>query len=204
MRMRRECRERYPRHQLQRKPLVNDHGMHHGTCVTHVPWCMSGSLTRGSGENVPSIPGACTTRNFTYLARGPWTTKNFLVINIHVLIITLHWLMMQCMMPHTWPVVFRKRCINKKLIRARISVSFVVANAFGGQSGSPMVDLDMELSLNVIRESREYSAKLLEIKFRMPLITDLKLSIIIFRSRKINSYWNKIKAYQKRKKKLFS
>ena len=44
--MRRECRERFPRHRLQRKPLVNDPGMHHGTCVTHVPWCMSGSLTR--------------------------------------------------------------------------------------------------------------------------------------------------------------
>ena len=31
-------------HRLQRKPLVSDPGMHHGTCVTHVPWCMSGSL----------------------------------------------------------------------------------------------------------------------------------------------------------------
>ena len=28
--------------QPQRKPLVSDPGMHHGTCVTHVPWCMSG------------------------------------------------------------------------------------------------------------------------------------------------------------------
>ena len=33
---------------------------------------MSGSLTRGGGENVPGIPGACATRNFTYLVRGPW------------------------------------------------------------------------------------------------------------------------------------
>ena len=40
--------------------------MHHGTCVTHVPWCMSGSLTRGGGENVPGIPGACATHNFAY------------------------------------------------------------------------------------------------------------------------------------------
>ena len=47
LRMRRECRERFPRHQLQRKPLVSNPGMHHGTCVTHVPWCMSGSLTCG-------------------------------------------------------------------------------------------------------------------------------------------------------------
>ena len=49
----------FPRRRFQRKPLVSDPGMHHGTCVTHVPWCMSGSLTRGDGENVPGIPGAC-------------------------------------------------------------------------------------------------------------------------------------------------
>ena len=49
----------FPRHRLQRKPLVNDPGMHHGTCVTHVPWCMSGSLAPSGGENVPGIPGAC-------------------------------------------------------------------------------------------------------------------------------------------------
>ena len=53
LRMRRECRERFPRHSLQGKPLVCDPGMHHGTCVTHVLWCMSGSLTLGDGENVP-------------------------------------------------------------------------------------------------------------------------------------------------------
>ena len=57
--MRRECRERLPHHRFQRKPLVSDPVMHHGTCVTHVPWCMSGSLTRGDGENVSGIPGAC-------------------------------------------------------------------------------------------------------------------------------------------------
>ena len=48
-----------PRRRFQRKLLVSDPGMHHGTCVTHVPWCMSGSLTCGDGENVPGIPGAC-------------------------------------------------------------------------------------------------------------------------------------------------
>ena len=68
LRMRRECWERFSHHRLQRKPLVSDPGMHRGTCVTHVSWCMPGSLTRGGGENVP---GACPTRNFTYLARGP-------------------------------------------------------------------------------------------------------------------------------------
>ena len=55
LRMHRECLGPFPRHRLQRKLLVS----------------MSGSLTRGGGENVPSIPGACTTRNVTYLARGP-------------------------------------------------------------------------------------------------------------------------------------
>ena len=81
-----------PHHRLQRKPLVSDPGMNHGTCVTHVPWCMSRSLTRGGEENVPGIPGACATRKFTYLARRPcsqlwvqptkaaWTTRTWSVI----------------------------------------------------------------------------------------------------------------------------
>ena len=67
-----ERQERFPHHQLQRKPLVCDPSMHHGTHVTHVPWCMSGSLTHGGGEHDPGIPGACATRNFTCLPRGPW------------------------------------------------------------------------------------------------------------------------------------
>ena len=49
----------FPHHRLQRKLLVSDPGMHHGTCVTHVPWCMPGSLICGGGENDPGIPGAC-------------------------------------------------------------------------------------------------------------------------------------------------
>ena len=70
--MRRECRERFPRHRLQRNPLVSDPTMHHGTCGTHVPWCMSGSQIHGGGENVLVIPGEWATRNFAYLARGPY------------------------------------------------------------------------------------------------------------------------------------
>ena len=42
LRMRRECRERFPP-----PPRVGDPDMHHGTCVTHVLWCMPGSLTSG-------------------------------------------------------------------------------------------------------------------------------------------------------------
>ena len=63
---------------LSPPPRVSDADMHHGTCVTHVPWCMPGSLTSGvffksvAENNVPGIPGACTTRNFTYLVRGRW------------------------------------------------------------------------------------------------------------------------------------
>ena len=70
--MHREYRERCPRHRLQRKPLVNDPGKYHGTCVTHEPLYMLGSLTRGGGDNVPGFPGACATPNLRYLVRGPW------------------------------------------------------------------------------------------------------------------------------------
>ena len=33
---------------------------------------LSVSFEIGVGENVPDIPGACATRNVTYLVRGPW------------------------------------------------------------------------------------------------------------------------------------
>ena len=48
--MRRQCRERFSRHQLQSKPLVSDLGMHHGSCVTHVSYCLSESLTAEGGK----------------------------------------------------------------------------------------------------------------------------------------------------------
>ena len=67
LRMRRECQERF-----SPPPRVSDHDMHQGTCVTHVSWCMPGSLTSGflwSWENVPGIPGTCATRNFAHLVR---------------------------------------------------------------------------------------------------------------------------------------
>ena len=69
----------FPRHRLQRKPQISDPGMHHVTCVTHVPWCMSGSLTRDGEGNVPGFPGACTTRNYTYLVRYPWLSIRVVV-----------------------------------------------------------------------------------------------------------------------------
>ena len=81
LRMRRECREHFPRHRLQMKPLVSGPGIHHGTCVKHVPRCMSGSLTCDCGENVPGIPGACANHNFPYLVRSPWRYTEMLFVS---------------------------------------------------------------------------------------------------------------------------
>ena len=63
---------------------VNDPDMHHGTCMTHMPWCMPGSLTRGlfwsrwRGKRSRQSR-ACATRNFTYLVRGPCIVVLFLI-----------------------------------------------------------------------------------------------------------------------------
>ena len=76
LRMRHECRELFPHHRLKRKPLVSGPGMHHDTCVTHVPCCMRRSLTHGSRENVSGIPDACAIHKFAYLAKGPWPDPN--------------------------------------------------------------------------------------------------------------------------------
>ena len=85
--MHREYRAHFPRHRLQRKSLVTDPGMPHGTCVMHVLWCMSGSLARDGGRNVHGIPGACTTRNYTYLVRDPWNIRT-LVVRVTALVVT--------------------------------------------------------------------------------------------------------------------
>ena len=79
LRMHRECRGRFPRPRLQRKPLVSDPG------VPHVPGCMSGLLTSVGGENVPGITGACATRNFTYLLRGSWASCDIHWYHVHPL-----------------------------------------------------------------------------------------------------------------------
>ena len=83
--MRRECRERFPRHRLQRKPLVGDPDMHHGTCVTHVPWCMSGLLTRGGGENDSGISGACTDPRFDVSGKRSVTPKSDIPHKLNIL-----------------------------------------------------------------------------------------------------------------------
>ena len=76
LRMRREYRERFPRH----------HGLAFPTCITARAsrTCRDARLDRllvvyfdaGGGENVPGIPGACANRNFTYLVRDPCLLTN--------------------------------------------------------------------------------------------------------------------------------
>ena len=73
--MRRECRERIPHHR----------GLAIPTCITarasrtcrDACWdrLLAVSLDIGGGDNVPGIPSACATRNFTYVVRGPWCSK---------------------------------------------------------------------------------------------------------------------------------
>ena len=51
-------------------------------CITarawpHVPWSMSGSLTRGGGENVPGIPGACAPAIFRIWQEAHWTSIRY-------------------------------------------------------------------------------------------------------------------------------
>ena len=80
----RECRERFHRHWLQRNPQFSDPAMHHGTCVTHVPWCTSGSLTCGGGENVPGIPGTSATNPQFYIS-GKWPMQPVIPDGIHLI-----------------------------------------------------------------------------------------------------------------------
>ena len=79
--MRRECRERFHRHS----------GLTIPTCImarasrTCCGACLDRKLAvsflwRLWRGNVPGIPGACTTRNFTYLVRGPWVGRSFSLI----------------------------------------------------------------------------------------------------------------------------
>ena len=121
------CRERFPGHRLQSKPLVSDPGMHHGTCVTHVPWCMSGSLTRGGGENLPGNPIACANRNFTNLVwrimrREPvkcfvWLTE-FIGSLVDTLTVSLH-------SPNGLPLGVVQETVGKILKTARILTGYV-------------------------------------------------------------------------------
>ena len=72
--MRRDCRERFPRHR----------GLAIPTCITARASRMCGDACRdrylavsfdvGGGESVLGIPDACPTRKCTYMARSPWSS----------------------------------------------------------------------------------------------------------------------------------
>ena len=53
-------------------PQISDSDMHHGTCVTHVPWCMPGSLTSGFPWNRCGENGAWATRNLPIWQEAHW------------------------------------------------------------------------------------------------------------------------------------
>ena len=138
--MRWEC-PFFSRHWFQRKPLVSDPGMHQGMCVTHVLWCMPGSLTRGGRENVPGILGACATHNFTYLVRGPWQslywmvtmTKRWLEFEIicHIFLIRSNTLGVSCPLSRVGSVTCwnRKHAISYTFNKLVVGVIWILAIA---------------------------------------------------------------------------
>ena len=88
--MRRECRERFPRHRLKGKLLVSDPDMHQSTYVTRVPWCISRSPTRGGGENVAGIPGASANPQTCVSGKRSMDNTVFNYCMIRLLICALH------------------------------------------------------------------------------------------------------------------
>ena len=79
---------------LSPPPQVRDPDMHHGTCVTHVPGCMSGSLISGflwsrlRGETFPAFPAhaqATILRIWQEAHAGlPWRIGQVYSINGHL------------------------------------------------------------------------------------------------------------------------
>ena len=127
LRMGRECRERFPRHRLQRIPLDNDPGMHHGMCVAHVPWCMSGSLTRGGGENVPGIPGA--TRNCAYLVRGLCDDDLYSTDELYKLYITVQYVVLSTELRWATVTLASWHILDRKLPSHQNSINAVIFRA---------------------------------------------------------------------------
>ena len=86
-----------PCRRFHRKPLVSDPGMHHGTCVTHVPWCMSGSLTCGDRGKCSRHSRRMRTRNFAYLARGPCSDREDIFVLHDGIIRSVTWTHSNCL-----------------------------------------------------------------------------------------------------------
>ena len=108
-------------------PRVSDIDMHHGTCVTHVPWCMPGSITNDFlwsrwREKRPGIPGACASRNFRYLVRGSLLCHLKHVWNKMTKVMhNLHWL--------NWrPYRLGVECIENDVLGKHPSIKMFTAN----------------------------------------------------------------------------
>ena len=80
-------------------PLVSDPDMHHGTCVTHVPWCMPGSLTsrfllsRRRGKTFPAFPAHAQPAILRIWQEAHWITTvyiMFIYVTLHTIYTNIH------------------------------------------------------------------------------------------------------------------
>ena len=82
----------FSRRRLQRKPLVSDPGMRHARSVMHVGIAYPrwrGKRSRHSRRR--------RTRNFTYLVRGPWSSRNICASSYPIIAVTSNvWTHNQC------------------------------------------------------------------------------------------------------------
>ena len=64
-------------------PWVSDPDMHHGTCVTHVSWCMPGSLNSGflwsqrQGKTFPAFPAHAQPADLRIRQEAHWWVTHF-------------------------------------------------------------------------------------------------------------------------------
>ena len=78
--MRRECRERFPRLGWLAIPIcITAHASRTWRDACQDSY-LAVSFEVSGGENVPGIPGACSTRIFAYLVRGPWAAASAHII----------------------------------------------------------------------------------------------------------------------------
>ena len=118
--MRWECRERFPRQRLRRKPLVSD--------SRHTSRHVSRWLTRGGGENVPGIPGACATRSFTYLVRGPLSPYHYKIIKITSFHVTEH--LFRHILLKSVPCPISKYSLRRGATRVPVASYVVASNSY--------------------------------------------------------------------------
>ena len=107
-------------------PRVSDPDMHYGTCVTHVPWCMPGSLTSGffwsrwRGKRFQHSRRV-RTRNFTYLLRPVRICSVSLALHYgEIRVCRVLWLF------STW----QKRLLTKYVYLYKICLEYFLSSMF--------------------------------------------------------------------------